>query len=229
ALIGLPIGGGKGGADFNPRQCSDAEIMRFCQSFMTVLHHHIGPNINVPAGDIGVGAREIGYMYGQYRRLTQRHEGALTGKGLTWGGSLVRKEATGYGCVYFAENMLNAGGQGLEGHLCLVSGAGNVAIYTIEKLYHLRALPVACSDSCGTLHDPSGIDLASLKYLKEENYRPLSEYLDYHEGATFIPVADYPEDGCAIWRIPAGAAFPCATQNELDAKDAEALLENGVK
>src|SRR5699024_996078 len=176
----------------------------------------------------GVGAREIGYMYGQYRRLTHRYDGAITGKGLNWGGSLIRKEATGYGCVYFAENMLNSKGQGLEGHTCLVSGAGNVAIYTIEKIYQLRALPITCSDSTGTLYDPSGIDLDTLKYLKEENYRPLGEYLERHPEATFIPVADYPEDGHPVWRFPAQAAFPCATQNELTRADAEALLANGV-
>src|SRR5699024_10271651 len=192
ALIGLPIGGGKGGSNFDPKGRSDAEIMRFCQSFMSELHQHIGPNIDVPAGDIGVGAREIGYMYGQYRRLTHRYDGAITGKGLNWGGSLIRKEATGYGCVYFAENMLNSKGQGLEGHTCLVSGAGNVAIYTIEKIYQLRALPITCSDSTGTLYDPSGIDLDTLKYLKEQNYKPLGEYLERHPEATFIPVAEYP-------------------------------------
>ena len=228
ALIGLPIGGAKGGADFDPKSCSDAEIMRFCHAFINELHHYIGPSIDVPAGDIGVGRREIGYMYGQYRRLTHRYEGAFTGKGLSWGGSLVRKEATGYGCVYFAENMLNAKGQGLEGNKCLVSGAGNVAIYTIEKIYHLRALPITCSDSKGTLHDPSGIDLDTLKRLKEEDYRPLSDYLEFNPKAKFIPVEDYPKDGHAVWRIPAAAAFPCATQNELTAADAEALLANSV-
>lgn len=228
ALIGLPIGGGKGGSNFDPKGHSDTEIMRFCQAFMNELYRHIGPNIDVPAGDIGVGAREIGYMYGQYRRLTGRYEGAMTGKGLNWGGSLVRKEATGYGCVYFAENMLNSRSQGLEGNTCLVSGAGNVAIYTIEKLYHLRALPVTCSDSAGTLYDPSGIDLDTLKYLKEENYKPLGEYLEHHPEATFIPIEDYPEDSHPVWHFPAQAAFPCATQNELTRSDAEVLLSNGV-
>lgn len=229
ALIGLPIGGGKGGSNFDPKGRSDGEIMRFCQAFMTELHRHIGPNTDVPAGDIGVGAREVGYLYGQYRRLTTRYEGALTGKGLSWGGSLVRKEATGYGCVYFAENMLNARGQGLEGNTCAVSGAGNVAIYTIEKLYHLRALPVTCSDSRGMLHDPSGIDLDTLKFLKESNSKPLSEYLQHHPEASFTPTEEYPEDGHAVWRVAdVQAAFPCATQNELTRADAEALLANGV-
>ncbi len=153
ALTGLPIGGGKGGSDFDPKGKSDNEIMRFCQSFMTELYRHIGPNSDVPAGDIGVGAREIGYLFGQYKRLTGRYEGVLTGKGLSWGGSLGRKEATGYGAVYFAQNMLAARGETLEGKTCLVSGAGNVAIYTIEKLYELGARPITCSDSRGTIHD----------------------------------------------------------------------------
>lgn len=228
ALTGLPIGGGKGGADFNPKGRSDAEIMRFCQAFMNELHRHIGPNVDVPAGDIGVGAREIGYLYGQYRRLTGRFEGALTGKGLSWGGSLGRKEATGYGCVYFAENMLNARGESLEGNTCLVSGAGNVALYTIEKLYHLGAYPITCSDSTGTVYHADGVDLATLRELKEKHRLPLSHYLEHHPDAEFTPVAGYPEGGHAVWRYQARAAFPCATQNELTASDAEALLDNGV-
>lgn len=228
ALTGLPIGGGKGGSDFDPKGKSDGEIMRFCQAFMTELYRHIGPTTDVPAGDIGVGAREIGYLYGQYKRLTGRYEGILTGKGLDWGGSVGRKEATGYGAVYFAENMLETRGETLEGKTCLVSGAGNVAIYTIEKLYELNALPVTCSDSRGTLHDPRGIDLALLKELKEIKRVSLEAYLARHPEASYIPVADYPADGHAVWRIKGHVAFPCATQNELTDADAAALLDNGV-
>lgn len=228
ALTGLPIGGGKGGSDFDPKGKSDGEIMRFCQSFMSELYRHIGPTTDVPAGDIGVGAREIGYMYGHYKRLTGRYEGVLTGKGLNWGGSIGRKEATGYGAVYFAQNMLEARGENLEGKTCLVSGAGNVAIYTIEKLYELGAKPVTCSDSRGTVHDARGIDLALLKELKEVKRASLEEYLATHPEASYIPARDYPEDGHAVWRIKADAAFPSATQNELTAADAQALLDNGV-
>ncbi len=228
ALTGLPIGGGKGGSDFNPKGKSDGEIMRFCQSFMNELYRHIGPTTDVPAGDIGVGAREIGYLYGQYKRLTGRYEGVLTGKGLNWGGSIGRKEATGYGAVYFAQNMLEARGENLEGKTCLVSGAGNVAIYTIEKLYELGAKPVTCSDSRGTIHDARGIDLDLLKELKEVRRASLEEYLSNHPEASYIPASDYPEDGHAVWRLKADAAFPCATQNELTVADAQALLDNGV-
>lgn len=228
ALTGLPIGGGKGGSDFNPKGKSDGEIMRFCQSFMNELYRHIGPTTDVPAGDIGVGAREIGYLYGQYKRLTGRYEGVLTGKGLNWGGSIGRKEATGYGAVYFAQNMLEARGENLEGKTCLVSGAGNVAIYTIEKLYELGAKPVTCSDSRGTIHDARGIDLDLLKELKEVKRASLEEYLSNHPEASYIPASDYPEDGHAVWRLKADAAFPCATQNELTVADAQALLDNGV-
>ncbi len=228
ALTGLPIGGGKGGSDFDPKGKSDGEIMRFCQSFMTELHRHIGPTTDVPAGDIGVGAREIGYMYGQYKRLTGRYEGVLTGKGLNWGGSLGRKEATGYGAVYFAQNMLEARNESIEGKTCLVSGAGNVATYTIEKLYELGARPVTCSDSRGTIYDSRGIDLDLLKELKEVRRASLEEYLAKHPEASYIPASDYPEDGHAVWRIKADAAFPSATQNELTVADARALLDNGI-
>ncbi|WP_290798928.1 NADP-specific glutamate dehydrogenase [Halomonas sp.] len=228
ALTGLPIGGGKGGSDFDPKGKSDGEIMRFCQSFMTELHRHIGPTTDVPAGDIGVGAREIGYMYGQYKRLTGRYEGVLTGKGLNWGGSLGRKEATGYGAVYFAQNMLEARGESIEGKTCLVSGAGNVAIYTIEKLYELGAKPITCSDSRGTIHDSNGIDLDLLKELKEIKRASLEEYLAKHPEASYVSANSHPEDGHAVWRIKADAAFPCATQNELTTDDARALLDNGV-
>ncbi|MGR4067539.1 NADP-specific glutamate dehydrogenase [Halomonas sp. LR3S48] len=228
ALTGLPIGGGKGGSNFDPKGKSDGEIMRFCQSFMNELYRHIGPTIDVPAGDIGVGAREIGYMYGQYKRLTGRYEGVFTGKGLNWGGSLGRKEATGYGAVYFAQNMLEARGDTIAGKTCLVSGAGNVAIYTIEKLYQLGAHPVTCSDSRGTVHHPEGIDLDTLKLLKEVKRTSLREYVEYHPEATYIDAQDYPGDGHAVWRIKGDVAFPSATQNEVTEADAVALLGNGV-
>lgn len=228
ALTGLPIGGGKGGANFDPKGKSDGEIMRFCQSFINELYRHIGPTSDVPAGDIGVGAREIGYMFGQYKRLTGNYDGVFTGKSLLWGGSLVRKEATGYGCVYFAQYMLEDQNQSLAGKTCLVSGAGNVAIYTIEKLYELGARPVTCSDSSGTLYHETGINLATLKELKEVRKVRLEEYLQHHPDARYIPVSDYPVDGHAVWRFPAELAFPCATQNELTEQDAQALIANGI-
>lgn len=228
SLTGLAIGGGKGGSDFNPKGRSDNEIMRFCQAFMSELYRHIGDTMDVPAGDIGVGGREIGYMFGQYKRLTGSYEGVLTGKGLNWGGSLVRTEATGYGAVYFAENMLKSRNDSLDGKTCLVSGAGNVAIYTIEKLYQMGALPVTCSDSQGTIYHADGIDLELLKDLKEVRRVSLEEYLKTHPKARYIPVADYPKDGHAVWRFEAQAAFPSATQNELTAADAKAMLANGV-
>ena len=227
ALTGLPIGGGKGGANFDPKDRSDAEIMRFCQSFMNELYRHIGPTTDVPAGDIGVGAREIGYMFGQYKRLTGRYDGAFTGKSLLWGGSLARKEATGYGAVYFANYMLQARDDSLQGKRCLVSGAGNVAIYAMEKLYQLGATPITCSDSTGTLYHEAGIDLALVKQLKEGERASLSRYLEKHSDAQYIAVADYPSDGHAVWRFAADAAFPCATQNELCGSDAQALINNG--
>lgn len=227
ALTGLSIGGGKGGANFDPKGRSDAEIMRFCQSFMTELYRHIGPTTDVPAGDIGVGAREIGYMFGQYKRLTGRYDGVLTGKSLLWGGSLVRKEATGYGAVYFAQYMLEARGDSLKGKKCLISGAGNVAIYAMEKLYQLGATPVSCTDSRGTIYHEKGIDLELLKDLKEVRRVSLEEYLQTHGDAQYVPSSDYPKDGHAVWRFNADAAFPCATQNELTGEDAQALLANG--
>lgn len=229
ALTGLPIGGGKGGSNFDPKGKSDGEIMRFCQSFMNELYRHIGPTTDVPAGDIGVGAREIGYMFGQYKRLTGRYEGVLTGKSLLWGGSLVRKEATGYGVVYFAEYMLNDRDDSLKGKQCLVSGAGNVAIYAIEKLYQIGALPVSCSDSRGTIYHEQGIDLELLKVLKEVKHCSLEEYLTTYPDAVYTAVDDYPSDGHAVWRYQADAAFPCATQNELTLADAQALLSNGCQ
>ncbi len=227
ALTGLPIGGGKGGSDFDPKGKSDNEVMRFCQAFMSELYRHIGPTIDVPAGDIGVGAREIGYLFGQYKRLTGRYEGVLTGKKLAWGGSLVRTEATGYGTVYFAENMLADRGESLEGRTCTVSGSGNVAIYTIEKLYEVGATPVTCSDSAGMIHDPRGIDLELLKQIKEVERGRLTRYAEVHAESVYTPVEDYPPGGNGVWAVPCEAAFPSATQNELNAADAAELLKNG--
>ncbi len=222
ALTGMPIGAGKGGSDFDPKGRSEHEVMRFCQSFMTELHRHLGEYTDVPAGDIGVGEREIGYMFGQYKRISNRYEaGVLTGKGLDWSGSRVRKEATGYGCVYFAEEMLAARGESLEGRTCVVSGSGNVAIYTIEKLQQLGAKVVACSDSSGRVFDPDGIDLGTVKELKEVRRRRISEYVERR------PRADYKE-GATVWEVPCEVAFPSATQNELNGADAERLIANGV-
>ncbi len=229
ALTGLQIGGGKGGSDFDPKGKSDNEIMRFCQAFMSELFRHIGANTDVPAGDIGVGAREIGYMFGMYKKLANRYEGVFTGKSLKWGGSLVRTEATGYGCVYFAKNMLTARGESLEGKRCVVSGSGNVAIYTIEKLYHLGALPITCSDSKGMILDEDGIDLALLKDLKENQRARLSEYIKHRPNAKYTPVEEYPQGRNAVWSVPCFAAFPSATQNELNLEDAKALLANGCQ
>ncbi|WP_417448070.1 NADP-specific glutamate dehydrogenase [Idiomarina abyssalis] len=229
ALTGLPIGGGKGGANFNPKGKSDAEIMRFCQSFMSELYRHIGPNTDVPAGDIGVGSREIGYLFGQYKRLANRFDGVLTGKSLLWGGSHARKEATGYGAVYFAQCMMDDKGDSLEGKRCLISGSGNVAIYAMEKLYDLGAKPVSCSDSNGTIYHEQGIDLDLVKRIKEEQKGRLEEYLETHKNAEYTPRDDYPKDGHTVWRYQADLAFPCATQNELTEKDAQSLLENGCK
>jgi glutamate dehydrogenase (NADP+) len=221
SLTGMPIGGGKGGADFDPKGKSDDEIMRFCQSFMTELYRHLGEYTDVPAGDIGVGAREIGYLFGQYKRITNRYEsGVITGKGLLWGGSQVRKEATGYGCVYFVQEMLAARGDSLEGKTCVVSGAGNVAIYTIEKLQQLGAKVVACSDSSGVIHDPEGIKLETVKLLKEVQRRRIADYADIHKGAAYIV-------GGRVWDIPCQAAFPSATQNELNGEDAGKLIAGG--
>ncbi|WP_404400107.1 NADP-specific glutamate dehydrogenase [Idiomarina seosinensis] len=229
ALTGLPIGGGKGGANFDPKGKSDAEIMRFCQSFMNELYRHIGPTTDVPAGDIGVGGREIGYLFGQYKRLVNRFDGVLTGKSTLWGGSFVRTQATGYGAVYFAQCLLDDNDDNISGKRCLVSGAGNVAIYAIEKLYQLGAKPVTCSDSGGTIYHEQGIDLDLLKQIKEENNGRLYEYLDTHSEAEYTPRDDYPKDGHCVWRYQADLALPCATQNELTEKDAQALLENGCR
>lgn len=227
ALTGLPIGGAKGGANFDPKGKSDGEIMRFCQSYMNELYRHIGPTTDVPAGDIGVGAREIGYMFGQYKKLANRFDGVFTGKSILWGGSLGRKEATGYGCVYFASYMLSDRQQDIVGKTCLVSGSGNVAIYAIEKLQQLGATALTCSDSDGTLFHAKGIDLATLKQIKEREHGRLSSYLSHHPDAEYTPCSDYPKDGHAVWRYKADLAFPCATQNELTQADAEALVDNG--
>ncbi len=227
ALTGLQIGGGKGGSDFNPKGRSDNEIMRFCQAFMSELYRHIGAHTDVPAGDIGVGGREIGYMFGMYKKLANRYDGVLTGKSLKWGGSLARTEATGYGAVYFAKYMLEDRGETLEGKRCVVSGSGNVSIYTIEKLYQLGAIPVTCSDSNGMIYDENGIDLELLKELKEQKRVRLSEYITYKPMAKYTPVEEYAEGTNGVYSIPCFAAFPSATQNELNEKDAKNLLANG--
>lgn len=219
SLTGLPIGGGKGGADFDPKGKSDREVMAFCQSYMTELYRHIGADTDVPAGDIGVGAREIGYLFGQYKRIRDTYEGVLTGKGLTYGGSLVRKQATGYGLLYLTEELLKLNGKELKGKTIAVSGAGNVAIYAIEKAYQLGAKPVTCSDSTGWVYDPEGIDLEALKEIKEVKRARLAEYTNYR------PNAEYHE-GKGVWTAKCDIALPCATQNELDLEDAKTLVAN---
>lgn len=229
ALTTLAMGGGKGGSDFDPKGKSDAEVMRFCQAFMNELYRHIGAHTDVPAGDIGVGAREIGYLYGQYRKITNRFDGVLTGKALNWGGSLVRTEATGYGCVYFAQEMLKEIGENLDGKICTVSGSGNVAIYTIEKLQQLGALAVTISDSKGMIYDKEGIDLALLKEIKEVKRASLEEYAKEKKNAQYTPISQYKDGINPVWHIPCFAAFPSATQNELNLEDAKALLKNGCK
>jgi glutamate dehydrogenase (NADP+) len=222
ALTGMPIGGGKGGSDFDPKGKSDGEVMRFCQSFTTELYRHLGEYTDVPAGDIGVGGREIGYMFGQYKRLTNRYEsGVLTGKGLGWGGSLVRKEATGYGAVYFLREMLKVRNESLEGKTAIVSGSGNVSIYTIEKLKQQGAKVVACSDSDGVIYHEAGLDLDLIKRLKEVERRRISEYAKLHKDAQYL-------EGGNIWKIKCDVAVPAATQNELNGKDAKTLVGNGL-
>ena len=220
SLTGLPIGGGKGGSNFDPKGKSDREVMAFCQSYMTELYRHIGADTDVPAGDIGVGAREIGYLFGQYKRIRDAYEGVLTGKGLTYGGSLVRKQATGYGLLYLTEELLKLNGKELKGKTVAVSGAGNVAIYAIEKAYQLGAKPVTCSDSTGWVYDPEGIDLEALKEIKEVKRARLTEYTNYR------PNAEYHE-GKGVWTVKCDIALPCATQNELHLEDAKALVANG--
>ena len=220
SLTGLPIGGGKGGSDFDPKGKSDREVMAFCQSFMTELSRHIGADTDVPAGDIGVGGREIGYLFGQYKRIRDSYEGVLTGKGLTFGGSLVRTQATGYGLLYLTEELLKLNGKDLAGKTVAVSGAGNVAIYAIEKAYQLGAKPVTCSDSTGWIYDAEGIDLEALKEIKEVKRARLTEYLNYR------PNAEYHE-GKGVWSVKVDVALPCATQNELHLEDAKQLVANG--
>ncbi|MBN2290675.1 MAG: NADP-specific glutamate dehydrogenase [Candidatus Glassbacteria bacterium] len=221
ALTGMPIGGGKGGSDFDPKGKSEEEVMRFCQSFMIELYRHLGEYTDVPAGDIGVGSREIGYMFGQYKRITNRYEsGVLTGKGLDWGGSTVRTEATGYGTVYFVDEMLKMRGESFEGKVCLVSGAGNVAIYAIEKIHQLGGKVVACSDSNGVIYDPKGIDLPLVKQLKEVERRRIKHYAEHHKRAKYVPNGN-------IWEIPCQVAMPSATENEINGTDAEKLVKNG--
>ncbi|HZW92366.1 MAG TPA: NADP-specific glutamate dehydrogenase [Candidatus Eremiobacteraceae bacterium] len=231
SLTTLPMGGGKGGSDFDPKGKSDNEVMRFCQSFMTELQRHIGPDTDVPAGDIGVGGREIGYLFGQYKRLRNEFTGVLTGKGLNWGGSLIRPEATGYGCVYFAEEMLKSRKDSLDGKLCLVSGSGNVSQYTIEKLLDFGAKPLTVSDSNGVIYDPDGIDREKLAYvleLKNVKRGRIRDYSDRYKKAIFMPT-DVKLEHHPLWNIKADCAFPSATQNEITAKDAANLIKNGIK
>jgi len=230
SLTTLPMGGGKGGSDFDPKGKSDNEVMRFCQSFMTELCRHIGPDTDVPAGDIGVGGREIGYLFGQYKRMRNEFTGALTGKGLHWGGSLIRSEATGYGAVYFAAEMLATRGLTLAGKTCLVSGSGNVAQYTIEKLLQLGAKPVTLSDSSGYIYDEAGLSIDKLHFvmdLKNVRRGRISEYVDKFKGAVYT-ATDHTTDANPIWNHKADCAFPSATQNEIGEKDAQHLLANGV-
>ena len=223
SLTGLPIGGGKGGSDFDPKGKSDMEVMRFCQSFMTELAKHIGPDTDVPAGDIGVGGREIGYLFGQYKRLRDEYSGVLTGKGLTYGGSLARTEATGYGLCYYTEEMLNDHDDSFKGKTVVISGSGNVAIFATQKATALGAKVVALSDSNGYIHDPDGIDLDAVKEIKLVKRGRIKEYVENHPNATYT-------EGCrGIWTIPCDIALPCATQNELDEDGAKALIANGVK
>ncbi|WP_297237711.1 NADP-specific glutamate dehydrogenase [uncultured Faecalicoccus sp.] len=221
SLTTLPMGGGKGGSDFDPKGKSDGEVMRFCQSFMTELYRHIGPNTDVPAGDIGVGGREIGYLFGQYKRLKNEFSGVLTGKGLTFGGSLIRTEATGYGLCYFTQALLKDNDTSFEGKTVAISGSGNVAIYACQKATQLGAKVVTMSDSNGFVYDPDGIDLACVKEIKEVRRGRIKEYVETHPNATYTP-------GARPWSIPCDIALPCATQNELDLEDAKALVANKV-
>ena len=223
SLTGLPIGGGKGGSDFDPKGKSDNEVQRFCQSSMTELYRYIGKDTDVPAGDIGVGAREIGYLYGQYKRITGLYEGVLTGKGLTWGGSLARKEATGYGLCYFTQAMMERNGKSIAGKTVVVSGSGNVAIYAVQKITEMGAKVVAMSDSNGYIYDPDGIKLDVVKQLKEVERKRIKEYVKA------VPTATYTEGCSGIWTIPCQIALPCATQNEINEASAKALIANGVE
>jgi len=230
ALTTLPMGGGKGGSDFDPHGKSDGEIMRFCQAFMSELYRHIGPNVDIPAGDIGVGGREIGYLYGQYRKITSQFAGVLTGKGLDWGGSRIRPEATGYGAVYFAREMLGTRDESLEGKTCLVSGSGNVAQFTVEKINYLGGKAVTLSDSSGCIHDPDGIDEEKLQYvmdLKNVRRGRIREYAEKYKSASYTETSP-DADTNPVWSYKADCAFPSATQNEINQKDAGILLDNGV-
>ncbi len=232
SLTTLPMGAGYGGADFNPKGRSDQEVMRFCQSFMDEMHRHIGPNTDVPGGDIGVGGREIGYLFGQYRKLRNEFAGVLTGKGLSWGGSLMSAEATGYGVVYFAEEMLASLNENLEGRTCLVSGSGKVALSTIEKLIALGAIVVSVSDTGGSIYDPEGIDTEKLDWLKElKNVRrgPVREFAAEFSSAEFTSAESGNVDENPVWHREADCAFPCASQNEINSSDARALLKNGIE
>ncbi len=229
ALTTTPIGGGKGGSDFEPKGKSDNEVMRFCQSFMNELYRHIGPNTDVPAGDIGVGAREIGYLFGQYKKLTNRFEGVLTGKGLNWGGSLIRPEATGYGAVYFAQEMLKTRGESMDGKVCAVSGSGNVAQYSVEKVLELGGKVVTMSDSSGCVYDEAGIDSEKLAWvmdLKNNRRGRIREYAERFSGVRYTAV-DPTRDHNPLWDVPCQVALPSATQNEINGKDAQNLVKNG--
>ena len=228
SLTGLAIGGAKGGSDFDPHGKSDFEVMKFCSAFMTELHKYIGPRMDVPAGDIGVGSREIGYLFGEYKKITSTYDGVLTGKPYMFGGSLMRPEATGYGVVYFTEAMLEMEDkEPLNSKICTVSGAGNVALHTIEKLIDVGAIPITCSDSKGTIYDSRGVDLELLKDIKLQRRESLQEYIKTHTEAEYIPVSEYKDGEHPVWSYECYAAFPCATQNELNEADAQNLISNG--
>lgn len=222
ALTTLPLGGGKGGSDFDPKGKSDLEIMRFCQSFMSELYRHIGDQCDVPAGDIGVGAREVGYLFGQYKKLQNAYNGTITGKGIGWGGSLIRKEATGYGLLYFLDAMLDHHGESMENKKIVISGSGNVSIYAAQKAIELGAIVIAMSDSCGVIVDENGIELHTIKKIKEQQRARISSYVNDH------PNARYEGDPSHIWQVPCDIALPCATQNELHVNDAKTLIQNGL-
>ncbi len=230
SLTGLMMGGAKGGSDFNPKGKSNSEVMKFCKAYMTELHKHIGPRVDIPAGDIGVGAREIGFLFGEYKKITSRYEGIITGKPYMFGGSLLRPEATGYGVVYFTDELLKLENkEPLKDKICCVSGSGNVAIYTIEKLQSFGAIVVSCSDSRGTIYDSRGLDVVLLKELKFNKRASLEEYINTHTSAIYTKVEDYPSGAHEVWSIPCYGAFPCATQNELNINDATNLIDNGCQ
>ncbi|WP_256444104.1 NADP-specific glutamate dehydrogenase [Sulfurovum mangrovi] len=228
AITGLHIGGAKGGADFDPKGKSDQEIMKFCQAFMTAFYNSIGEDIDILGGDIGVGEREVGYLFGQYKTLTNSYDSIITSKPISLGGSKGRSSATGYGLIYFTETLLEDMGETLKGKICTISGSGNVAIHAIEKLYDVGAIPVTCSDSKGTIHDPNGIDLALLKEIKLKKRSSLEAYAEERKAATYVKREDY-QSGSYVWEVPCFAAFPCATQNELSGESAQKLIDNDVK